>query len=196
MTCLARLPSRRFPDASFVLQALDSGGVNLPQRLEIPRRLAVAALLVLVVAGGFVAWRAWNPVAVPDLVDGTPETAGGPVNASASRPAIAVLGFRNLANRTDAQWMATALAEMVTTELGAGEAVRTVPGENVNRMKSSWRSPTPIRTRPKRWLGFAGIWAATWWPSNPEPTVGDGGDARCASTSASRTRATGKCSRS
>ena len=46
-----------------------------------------------------------------------------------------MLGFRNLANRQDAQWLSTALSEMVTTELGAGEAVRTVPGENVNRMK-------------------------------------------------------------
>ena len=66
---------------------------------------------------------------------GTPDPDAGPVKGSTSRPAIAVLGFRNLANRQDAQWLSTALSEMVTTELGAGEAVRTVPGENVNRMK-------------------------------------------------------------
>ena len=68
-------------------------------------------------------------------MDGAPDPDAGPVKGFASRPAIAVLGFRNLANRADAQWLSTALSEMVTTELGAGEAVRTVPGENVNRMK-------------------------------------------------------------
>jgi TolB-like protein len=43
------------------------------------------------------------------------------------RPAIAVLGFRNLAGRQDAQWLSTALSEMLTTELGAGERLRPSP---------------------------------------------------------------------
>ena len=135
MTCLARLPSRRFPDASFVLQALAPGGSHIGPSTEIPLRLVVAALLVLAVAGAGIAWRAWNPATAPAAVDGAPDPDAGPVKGFASRPAIAVLGFRNLANRADAEWLATALSEMVTTELGAGEAVRTVPGENVDRMK-------------------------------------------------------------
>ena len=53
-----------------------------------------------------------------------------------ARPAVAVLGFRNLAGRADVQWLSVALSEMLTTELGAAEKVRTVPGENVNRMKT------------------------------------------------------------
>jgi tetratricopeptide (TPR) repeat protein len=47
-----------------------------------------------------------------------------------------VLGFRNLAGRDDAQWLSTALSEMLTTELAAGERLRTIPGENVTRMKT------------------------------------------------------------
>ena len=49
---------------------------------------------------------------------------------------MAVLGFRNLAGREDAQWLSMALSEMLTTELAAGERLRTIPGENVTRMKT------------------------------------------------------------
>jgi tetratricopeptide (TPR) repeat protein/TolB-like protein len=51
------------------------------------------------------------------------------------RRSIAVLGFRNLAGRPDAAWLSTAFAEMLTTELTAGEQVRAIAGENVARMK-------------------------------------------------------------
>lgn len=51
------------------------------------------------------------------------------------RPSAAVLGFKNLAGRPDQNWLSTALAEMLSTELAAGERVRTVPGERVARTK-------------------------------------------------------------
>jgi len=51
------------------------------------------------------------------------------------RRSIAVLGFRNLAGRSDAAWLSTAFAEMLTTELTAGEQIRAIAGENVARMK-------------------------------------------------------------
>jgi len=56
-----------------------------------------------------------------------------PVNI---RRSVAVLGFKNLSRRQDAAWMSTALAEMLTTELGAGEKLRTISGENVARAKN------------------------------------------------------------
>jgi serine/threonine protein kinase/tetratricopeptide (TPR) repeat protein len=49
---------------------------------------------------------------------------------------IAVLGFKNLSSRPDAAWLSTALAELLATELAAGEKVRPLPGENVAHMKS------------------------------------------------------------
>ena len=61
----------------------------------------------------------------------SPASAG---NASPRR-SIAVLGFRNLAGRPDAAWLSTAFAEMLTTELTAGEQIRAIAGENVARMK-------------------------------------------------------------
>ncbi len=56
-----------------------------------------------------------------------------PVNM---RRSVAVLGFKNLSQRPDAAWLSTALAEMLTTELGAGEKLRTISGENVARAKN------------------------------------------------------------
>ena len=47
------------------------------------------------------------------------------------RRSIAVLGFRNVSGRPDAAWLSTAFSEMLTTELAAGEQLRTIPGENV-----------------------------------------------------------------
>jgi len=51
------------------------------------------------------------------------------------RPAVAVLGLRNLTGRADAAWLSTALSEMLTSELAAGAQLRAVPGENIARMK-------------------------------------------------------------
>src|SRR5262249_14429031 len=72
-----------------------------------------------------------------------------------SRRSIAVLGFKNLTGRADAAWLSTAFAEMLTTELAAGEKLRTVPGEDVARMSvelalpdsSSFGSDTLARIR-------------------------------------------------
>jgi serine/threonine protein kinase/tetratricopeptide (TPR) repeat protein len=51
------------------------------------------------------------------------------------RPSIAVLGFQNLSNQPSAEWLSTALTEMLSTELAAGGRLRTVPGELVSRVK-------------------------------------------------------------
>ena len=56
----------------------------------------------------------------------------GPV---APRKAVAVVGFKNGTGRPDATWLSTALSEMLATELGAGNRLRVVPGENVVRAK-------------------------------------------------------------
>jgi tetratricopeptide (TPR) repeat protein/TolB-like protein len=46
-----------------------------------------------------------------------------------------VLGFKNLSGKPEEDWISTALAEMFSTELAAGRQLRTIPGENVARMK-------------------------------------------------------------
>jgi|SRR5579859_301461 len=51
------------------------------------------------------------------------------------RRSVAVLGFKNLSRRADQQWVSTALSDWLTTELSAGEQLRTIPSESVARMK-------------------------------------------------------------
>jgi DNA-binding winged helix-turn-helix (wHTH) protein/tetratricopeptide (TPR) repeat protein/TolB-like protein len=52
------------------------------------------------------------------------------------RRSVAVLGFKNLSQSQHAAWLSTALSEMLTTELSAGEKLRTISGENVARAKN------------------------------------------------------------
>jgi Tfp pilus assembly protein PilF/TolB-like protein len=56
-------------------------------------------------------------------------------NVVRSRRSVAVLGFKSLGVDKQQNWLSTALSEMLTTELGAGDKLRTVPGENVARAK-------------------------------------------------------------
>jgi tetratricopeptide (TPR) repeat protein len=53
------------------------------------------------------------------------------------RRSVAVLGFKNLAGKPDEAWLSTAISEMLTTNLAAGEELRLVPGETVAQMKNS-----------------------------------------------------------
>ena len=51
------------------------------------------------------------------------------------RRSVAVLGFKNLSGRSDQAWVSTALSDWLTTELSAGEQLRTIPAESVARMR-------------------------------------------------------------
>ncbi len=63
------------------------------------------------------------------------------LTAAKARPSVAVLGFKNVSGRSDLAWLSTALSEMLTTELAAGEQLRTIPGENVARARISLSLP-------------------------------------------------------
>ncbi len=51
------------------------------------------------------------------------------------RSSIAVLGFKNLSSERDADWLSTAITQMLSTELGSGEKMRIIPEETVARAK-------------------------------------------------------------
>lgn len=61
--------------------------------------------------------------------------------SGSARPAVAVLGFQNIGQAEEA-WLSTALAEMIATELAAGENLRMIPGESIARMKKELALPT------------------------------------------------------
>jgi DNA-binding winged helix-turn-helix (wHTH) protein/tetratricopeptide (TPR) repeat protein/TolB-like protein len=89
--------------------------------------LAVVALSLLV--GNLVLRRPPEP----DVVAASP--------SSNPRPALAVLGFKDLSGNQETAWLATALSEMLTTELSAGSQARLISGENVTRARRSLAIP-------------------------------------------------------
>ncbi len=67
---------------------------------------------------------------------------------SPRRSTIAVLGFKNLSGRPDAEWLSTALAELFTADLAAGGDLRLVAGESVARMKLELALPAAETLAP------------------------------------------------
>jgi tetratricopeptide (TPR) repeat protein/TolB-like protein len=126
--------SRRYQTASELRADLERLTAGAPVQAQArPRRVwiaaAVAALVVIAVlglAGYFVARKSASEH-------------GG--NGAGSRRSVAVLGFKNLGSDKNQNWLSTALSEMLTTELAAGDKLRTVPGENVARAKADLAIP-------------------------------------------------------
>jgi tetratricopeptide (TPR) repeat protein len=130
LKCLERAPSERFGSIEEAGSALvlDPQGVGTkPVARRAPKTaiqtksravLLIGAVLMLVLMGAL-ALRFSRGVA----------------DQTRARRSVAVLGFRNLTGSADAAWLSTALSEMLTTELSAGEQLRTIPGENIARMK-------------------------------------------------------------
>lgn len=144
--CLEVKADRRFPNAREIVRALKGEAVEPPPPLspeeeaersgKVPqlqarkrrRRALGTALgaLVAVAAGAGIVLLSQR----------------GPAGAArAGRRSAAVLGFKNLSGRPDSSWLSTALAEMLTAELAAGEQVRTVPGETVARARAELALP-------------------------------------------------------
>src|SRR5205085_2704261 len=73
----------------------------------------LGAGLVVATLVGVSAWRATHPPVTPAV---TPATA-----SVARRRTLAVFPLENNARQAEAAWLSTAIAEMMTTELGAGE---------------------------------------------------------------------------
>lgn len=88
-------------------------------------------------------WQSWPAivmlllvgVALSALVSFRPRRGISASPTIVLRRSVAVLGFRNLSGRSDEAWISTALSDWLTTELSAGEQLRTVPEENVARAR-------------------------------------------------------------
>ena len=149
--CLEIDPSARPKSAVAVLDILrgaepDSAALTVstprkrspstPEKLPAPakgstfwrRPLALALLAVAIIGGGLTAtvMRYWRP--------GSP-AAGAPSTVEPRR-ALAVLDFKNVSGDVDAAWLSTAISEILTTELGVGNEVRTVRGQDVARLRN------------------------------------------------------------
>jgi DNA-binding winged helix-turn-helix (wHTH) protein len=100
-----------------------------PRSRALAKVVAVLAVAVISVAGNY-AWQKFHraPAANRAAISLT-------ASSAPARRSIAVLGFRNLSGRPEEGWLSTALAEMLSTELEAGEKLRLVSGEDVARTK-------------------------------------------------------------
>jgi len=104
---------------------------------EIGRRRASPALTswrwvaVLVLIAGMAAAALWFARTRAHRASVVP----GAAVSERTRRSVAVLGFKNLAGRPDAAWLSAALSEMFSSELAAGEKLRTIPGEDVARAR-------------------------------------------------------------
>jgi tetratricopeptide (TPR) repeat protein/tRNA A-37 threonylcarbamoyl transferase component Bud32 len=120
--------AKRLSSATEVISRLDEQTQRPIPAMRRKSRLptAVAALALLMALGAAI-WMVRSRT--------TPRKAGSIAGEGRKRQAVAVLGFKDLAQRPDSAWVATALSEMVTSELGAGERLRLIPGESVARLK-------------------------------------------------------------
>ena len=128
--CLDKDPALRYQNSREVFTALETAQ-NDP-KWSGPTKIAIGVAALFVVAiGGVLVYRQFATLEPAATIS------TGPIPSSvAARRAVAVLGFKNLSGDASVAWLSTALAEMLTTELAAGEQLRTIPGENVARMKS------------------------------------------------------------
>jgi serine/threonine protein kinase/tetratricopeptide (TPR) repeat protein len=88
-----------------------------------------AALVVLCIAVAIAGWEV-RRVSRQNAAPPEANNVQGP-----GRRSVAVLGFKNLSDRSDTAWVSTALSEMLAAELDAGGNLRAIPGETVARMK-------------------------------------------------------------
>jgi len=152
LRCLEREPSDRFDTALEVARAFrDAGAASPPSpeagavrdpaprrpgpaRRELGRAWKAAATLLLVAGLSAVGYWARGRITASAGVGAGPDgsTGTGPVVA---RRSLAVLGFQNVSAREDKTWLGTAIAEMLTTDLGAGDAIRVVPTELVEAVR-------------------------------------------------------------
>src|SRR5882762_2611375 len=126
LKCLEKETAKRYQSAHELQTDLERLSTGLtPVAAQRPWQWpVVAAVAIAVVLTMAVSWYGVRKRLA--------ESANAPVRA---RRSVAVLGFKNLSGKPDADWLSTALSEMLTTELGAGEKLRTVSGEDVAHAK-------------------------------------------------------------
>ncbi len=137
LRCLEREPERRFARAADVMTFLDGGaaGAKLHQTRPIWKRpplMAAAAVVLFLLA--LLGYQFSSYQLRPNETGLDPPRPPPPVVIS-SRPSVAILGFKNLSGKDEVGWLSTALSEMLSSELAAGEELLIIPGENVERMK-------------------------------------------------------------
>ncbi|MFA6956581.1 MAG: protein kinase [Thermoanaerobaculia bacterium] len=127
MRCLDRTPSKRFRSVDEIISALDAdSAAPMSSTPSLPGRrsaiLVAAFILAAAAAGLWIASRTPPPA--------TPLAAARPIRSVA----VAVTGFRNLSRDPAFDWMSTALADMLATEISEAGGARIIAPEQVARV--------------------------------------------------------------
>ena len=134
LKALEKDPARRYQTAAELqadIERLTSGVKPIVARRS-PRLLLLGSALLLIVVTVLVTGHVLIKRHASPFASTAPATA---------RRSVAVLGFRNLSGRSDTDWLSTAFAEMLTTEIAVGEKMLTISGENVSRVKAELSLP-------------------------------------------------------
>jgi DNA-binding winged helix-turn-helix (wHTH) protein/Tfp pilus assembly protein PilF/TolB-like protein len=122
-------------------------------RLTVAKRnwmltFSAAALLIALAVSVWLAKRG-SPASV--------SAKGKSADIGSLRHSVAVLAFENTSGRPSDNWLSTALAEMLRTELGAGDKLSVVPGENVAQFRAGapWSETDSLNRQTASRIGKA-----------------------------------------
>ncbi|MFZ0731468.1 MAG: protein kinase [Candidatus Sulfotelmatobacter sp.] len=121
-----KLRYQRGAEMRSALQTLRSASVLKRQPLSLWVSAAISAIVLILLITNISPvrtwiWGKWTETTTPAAIK--------------PRRSVAVLGFKNLSRKPEDQWISTALTEMVSAELAAGQQIRAIPAENVAAMK-------------------------------------------------------------
>ncbi len=121
-------------------EILPSHPVVVPPPEILPSQLAVAQPLAPIPAGKPL--RRWLGLALAFAAlivlsaIGLRLTGVRAADKGRHRRSVAVVGFANLSQKSEAAWLSSALSEMLSSELGAGGKLLTIPDESVARARA------------------------------------------------------------
>ncbi|MCP4656221.1 MAG: protein kinase, partial [bacterium] len=118
------------PDQSTVILTKGDETIAPPDDIRPNPRamLWIMAVVALLAVGTYFGYRLWTPA--PEPVE-TPNPVAVQQPGVVLRPSAAVLSFHSRTGRTDADWLATALAELLRSYVAAGDEIRIVRGNRV-----------------------------------------------------------------
>jgi eukaryotic-like serine/threonine-protein kinase len=150
LRCLERDPAARFATAGDVISALTrpeggiGGDVETASHAQLTATMDVTAsrprrprrvLLVSLATAGIAASATLAYRSLPDRRAVDASGGSTAVTTAAARPAVAILGFRDLTMDREVDWLGTAMAEMLARHLAAGGNLRTIPAHEIARVE-------------------------------------------------------------